>query len=78
MRDTVKIMSHFSLETNTLEFNPYSLYQVTSQVRPITVLPFSNGSACSSTSPPDLNRDEPWLFFCFFFRERCAQTDRPD
>ena len=36
------------------------------------VLPFSSGSACSSTSAPDLNLDDPWLFFCFFFSDRCG------
>ena len=36
------------------------------------VLPLSSGSAVSSTSPPVLYLEEPWLFFCFFFNDRLA------
>ena len=39
-----------------------------SVLREPVVQPFSRGSAVSSTSPPVLYLEDPWLFFCFFLR----------
>ena len=36
-------------------------------------LPFNSGKGVSSTSPPVLYLDEPWLFLCFFFKDLLAK-----
>ncbi len=38
----------------------------------LRLLPFSNGRAVSSTSPPVRYLDDPWLFFCFFLSDLLA------
>ena len=37
------------------------------------VLPFNNASWVISTSPPVLYLEDPWLFFCFFFKDLLAK-----
>ena len=41
-------------------------------IRFLLILPFKRGNAVNSTSPPVRYRDDPWLFFGFFFNERFA------
>ncbi len=36
-------------------------------------LPLSSGNGVSSTSPPVLYLDDPWLFLCFFFSDLLAK-----